>query len=212
VVGGPILVAGDLEVTGNLLGTHASNPSAHHTRYSDNEAWNAVLSNDGPGSGLNADLLDGSHASSFASSSHSHSGLLLKTTVLSVNCSTLNPFITSYRKITDVGSFTKQESGSTLEITFNGRIYAATMDGTGAVFELRVDDAATTNGRARASLRSSEAGGGGIQASMTGIFTGLGAGSHTVSVWVAGAFNGGTSAYVDPGCWGSDHVVIKEFK
>ena len=34
-----------------------------------------VLANDGAGSGLNADLLDGLHASSFASATHTHSGV-----------------------------------------------------------------------------------------------------------------------------------------
>lgn len=42
---------------------HASNASAHHTRYTDAEAVSAVKAADGSGSGLDADLLDGRHAS-----------------------------------------------------------------------------------------------------------------------------------------------------
>jgi hypothetical protein len=72
VVGGPVQVAGNLDVTGSLTGAHASNPSAHHVRYSDTEAWNAVLARDGSGSGLNADYLDGSSAEAFAAASHTH--------------------------------------------------------------------------------------------------------------------------------------------
>jgi cysteine-rich repeat protein len=40
----------------------------------DSEIMPTVLSNDGSGSTLDADLLDGQHASSFAASSHPHSG------------------------------------------------------------------------------------------------------------------------------------------
>ncbi|HXV65247.1 MAG TPA: hypothetical protein VEK15_31420 [Vicinamibacteria bacterium] len=42
----------------------------------DNEILPTVLANDGAGSTLDADLLDGVHASSFASANHSHSGPL----------------------------------------------------------------------------------------------------------------------------------------
>lgn len=55
-------IARDAEAT-NIVNTHASNASAHHVRYTDSEAWAAVLASDGAGSGLDADLLDGKHAS-----------------------------------------------------------------------------------------------------------------------------------------------------
>lgn len=54
------------------LVAHAGNVSAHHSRYSDAEAVSAIKAADGPGSGLDADLLDGQHAASFAGSSHNH--------------------------------------------------------------------------------------------------------------------------------------------
>jgi hypothetical protein len=54
------------------LTAHESDASAHHTRYADGEAVSAVLAGDGPGSGLDADLLDGQHASSFAEAGHNH--------------------------------------------------------------------------------------------------------------------------------------------
>jgi hypothetical protein len=47
---------------------------------------------------------------------------------------------------------------------------------------------------------------------MTGIFTGLGVGSHTVSMWVQGSFAGGSAGGLDPGCWSTDHAVVKELK
>lgn len=41
------------------INTHAANPSAHHTRYTDAEAVAAILAADGVGSGLDADYLRG---------------------------------------------------------------------------------------------------------------------------------------------------------
>lgn len=138
---------------------------------------------------------------------------LLKTTVLNVNCPSSKSFSDTYVKIFDVGSFSKQDSNSTIEITFSGRIAVTTsLTGTGAHFELRVDDAATTKGRARASFKDDEVGSVGVPVSIAGIFTGLTAGFHTVSIWVRASNGVGQGAMVDPGCWRDDHIVIKEFK
>ena len=76
VVGEPYIddaLARDLEVEQQIT-THQSNASAHHPRYTDDEAWGAVLDRDGPSSGLNADLLDGYSSTNFAFSSHNHFG------------------------------------------------------------------------------------------------------------------------------------------
>jgi hypothetical protein len=56
------------------IGAHTGDPDAHHIRYSDGEAWSAVLANDGTGSSLDADLLDGLESGAFASVGHGHSG------------------------------------------------------------------------------------------------------------------------------------------
>ncbi len=45
------------------LPSHTANSSAHHTRYADSEAVAAIKAADGTGSGVDADLLDGMHAS-----------------------------------------------------------------------------------------------------------------------------------------------------
>jgi hypothetical protein len=45
------------------VAAHTAIADAHHARYADGEAWAAVLANDGPGSGLDADTVDGLHAS-----------------------------------------------------------------------------------------------------------------------------------------------------
>jgi hypothetical protein len=100
-----------------------------------------------------------------------------------------------------------------VEITFNGRIEADSMTGNGVTFELRVDDAPSPLGRARAVFRSDEiVNAGGVQASITAVYDNLDAGTHTLSLWAL-ATNGGsaTGVQADPGCFSTDHAVVKEF-
>ena len=143
---------------------------------------------------------------------------LVRTTVLNVNCPGSGvSYAAAYTKVADIGTFTKSLANSTIEVTFNGRTYvsAVSFGSAGAIFELRIDNAATSNGRARASYRYSEGGNtAGVQTSITGIFTGLAATTHTVSMWIQAkeAGGSGTGAQLDPGCWSTDHVVVKELK
>jgi hypothetical protein len=143
---------------------------------------------------------------------------LVQTTVLNVDHSGSGvSYSTTYTKIADIGTFNKLLANSTIEVTFNGRIYVSAMSfgSPGAIFELRVDGVATSHGRARASYRSSESGTGtGIQTSITGVFTGLAASTHTVSMWVQAVGVGatGAGAQLDLGSWSTDHVVVNELK
>lgn len=137
---------------------------------------------------------------------------ILSTTVLTASCPPAVDPGTTYIKIANIGTFNKLEDVSTIEATFNGRIRAASATGSGLVFELRIDDTATTNGRARASLKASETGIEGVQSSITGIFTGLSAGSHTVSLWVRASAGTAVDAMYDPGCWSTDVVIVKEIR
>lgn len=137
----------------------------------------------------------------------------VKAETLPVNCTSVASFDANYSKLTDIGTYSKSLDASSLLVTFNGRVSADSVTGTGAVFELRVDDSPAGAGRARVNIRAAEIGGSGIQASMSGIFRGLSAGNHTISIWVKAASGStGTKARVDPGCWSSDHVVVTEFK
>lgn len=105
------------------------------------------------------------------------------TQVFDVSCASLISITPTYEKLVDLATFNVQSPNSTVELTFNGRIYMGVItSGSGAVFELRVDDVATGMSRARANLREAEAGGGGRQASITGYFSGLAAGEHTASM------------------------------
>jgi hypothetical protein len=138
-------------------------------------------------------------------------GSEIRVTCISVSCASLASFSSTYVKIANLGTFTKVEATSKLEILFNGRVTANTIIGTGAHFELRLDDVATTNGRARANIRLSEAGAFGIPVCIAGIFTGFGTGIHTISIWVKGSTSG-TTAMVDPGCWSDDHIIVREIQ
>ena len=155
-------------------------------------------------------------ATSFVGNGSALTGIsegLLKFTVLNVTCGTLSTFSTSYTKIKDIGTFNKTVADSTIELTFNGRIAVyGTLDGTGAKFEVRIDNAATGWGRARAAVKATEIGIDGVPVSITGMFTGLSSGNHTVSIWVSSNSGTGTNASLDPGCWSTDHIVIKELK
>lgn len=203
-------ITGDKIANGTITDADVSDSSDIDPSKILGTAWTGL--NDGTGSGLDADKLDGKNSDEFATAAHSHSGLLLGYTVLDVDCTAAASFTTAYTKIVDVGNFTKLDDDSIVDITFNGRIYAESVGaGTGAIFELRVDDAASTNGHARATLKVSEVGGYGIQTSIKGIFTDLDEGTHTVSIWVRTSLGTGTDAIVDPGCWSSDHIVVMEF-
>lgn len=57
------LHASDFEDAG-AVSTHAADPAAHHARYTDGEAVAAIKAADGAGSGFDADMVDGIHASS----------------------------------------------------------------------------------------------------------------------------------------------------
>jgi hypothetical protein len=131
--------------------------------------------------------------------------------VINVACASLASFSSTYVKLADLGTFNKLDATSKIEATYNGRITANTISGTGAHFELRIDENPTSNGRARANIRAADAGGNGVPVSICGIFTGLNTGSHTVSMWVRGATSG-TTAMVDPGCWTDDYVIVREIK
>lgn len=135
-------------------------------------------------------------------------------TVLPVTCISVANFNNSFTKIADFGNFSVASPDATIEATFYGRVSADTLSSAnGAIFELRIDDTPASLVWARANIRN----GGystsfGVPVSMSGVFIGLPAGDHTVSIWVrAGGSGSGTGGRVDPGCWSSDHIVVREY-
>lgn len=130
-------------------------------------------------------------------------------------CQSLGTVTATYQKIGDMGTFTKNVANSLIELNVQTNLYLGSFgSGTnGVVYELRVDGVATSFGNATALLRTA----GTFDAvTITGVFSGLSAGSHTVSLW-AKASNSGTAinAMWDAGCFngvGTNNVLVKEFK
>lgn len=151
----------------------------------------------------NADTVDGFQANQIG---------LVNTTSIPAQCPSSVGFTTAYTKIGDIGTFIKLYDDSEIVLSFSGRIYAASATGTGARFELRVDNAATTEGRIRSVIKDEEMGGGtGLPVTMQGVFDNLPAGNHTVSMWVQASQGSGTSAMWDPGCWSADQILVEEY-
>ncbi len=139
-------------------------------------------------------------------------GTEIKIAVINVTGTSSISITSTYAKQATLGTFSKLRADSRLEITFHGRIFVETLTGNAAYFELRVDDNPTTLG-GRTLIKSSEAGGSdGIPVSMTAIFTGLGAGTRTISIWIKTASGTGTTAMVNPGNYSSDHLIIREIQ
>lgn len=132
-------------------------------------------------------------------------------TVLNVSCDSVANFGSEYAKIKDIGNFTVESGDSAVEVTYQGRVNVDTLVGaTGSVFELRVDNLASTVGRARAHINT--VGSQGEHVTFSGIFLGLEPGAHTVSVWVrTSTGDTGMGGRVDPGCWSSDVVIVREY-
>jgi len=130
-------------------------------------------------------------------------------------CQQLASVTATYQKIGDMGAFTTTAVGTMVELNVQTNLYIATMAiGTyGAIYELRVDGVPTSFGNATALLRTA---GTFDPITITGIFSGLVVGSHTVSLWAKVTNSGtGTNAMWDAGCFGSDgtnNVLVKEFK
>jgi hypothetical protein len=143
-----------------------------------------------------------------------HLGGLISISEEYVTCTGLNDFNNNYQKLTDLITFQKDKSTSTLIVTFYGRIAVGTLTGaTGATFELRIDGEPTTVKWARATVKGAEVGTDpGVRATFSGTFTDLDSGTHTVSMWVRSAGGTGTSAYLDPGCWSTNKISVLEFE
>jgi hypothetical protein len=139
-------------------------------------------------------------------------GSLIKWASYAVPTISKATFGSTFEKMGNLATFTKVDAASTIEITFNGRIHIATAESSGAIFEIRIDDAASTLGRVKASIKSTQTGSTGLLVSVTGFFSNLGTGSHTISMWVRATASTGTGAIVNDGNWETDHLVVKEIK
>ncbi len=129
-----------------------------------------------------------------------------------LGCQHLASVTTTYQKIANMGTFTKYNSDTYVELNFqsNFRVSAFASGCTGVIYELRIDDVATTFGKAALVLKSAATD---LPGCITGVFSGLGPGTHTVSLWAKTFYSTATDAYYDPGCWNdyANSVIVKEF-
>jgi hypothetical protein len=143
-------------------------------------------------------------------------GAVLGVFSIPVDCSTgVASFGTTPVKVgNDLGAITKRIAASSLVVTYYGRINVDALTGSGAIFELRVDNTATTYGRAKTVIKYTEVGniGIGIPITFSGVFPHLSAGYHTFSMWVYTTNGTGTNAYYEPGCFHTDNLIIQEIK
>jgi hypothetical protein len=140
-------------------------------------------------------------------------GSIIRYTYLNADCHLLINFTGTFQRIGNIGTVFKVDPGSRLEVSYYGRVSVEDVTTTGAYFEMRVDDVATTNGRANIHVKKNETGPYGVPAFFTAVFSGLSAGNHTISMWVRAQGTGtGTYASYNPGCWLGDYMIVREIK
>lgn len=114
---------------------------------------------------------------------------------------------TTWTKIANFQSFTKSHANSSIEVMLNSRVLSGTFAGgaTGVFFAVRIDDLETSlaNLGAVTTNNSTEF------ISISAVFTGLSAASHTVSVWARTNIGTSTGVGLDPGGWGG-RIIVKE--
>lgn len=164
-----------------------------------------VVNNGVKATNLNVDRLDGLDSTQFATRSR----------VMAFQppgCQQLPTVTSSFQKIANLGTFTKAAADTMAEVNFSTTLYTASSTGTGTVFELRIDDQPTTLGKATALTRDP---GKFITAHLQGVFPGLAAGTHTVSIWALSTNGNATQAMYDAGCFNSagvNNVYVEEFR
>ncbi|HTO14957.1 MAG TPA: hypothetical protein VLZ83_04265 [Edaphocola sp.] len=142
-----------------------------------------------------------------------YSGSTTVTAILPPGCQKLVTATTTFTKIADLGTFTKKDAHTFIELNMQSNFSMTSLGtSTGVIFELRIDDDKTTLGRA--SLRLSEATTQ-FPGTITGIFPDISTGVHTVSIWARSSFGTASNVGYDPGCWNnfySNNLYIKEYR
>ncbi len=129
-------------------------------------------------------------------------------------CQFLTNVTSTLTKIDDMGTFTKHDDNTLVELAVQTVLNVVSFGtAAGVVFELRVDNTATTIGVSSVLLRAP---GTMTPVTLVGIFENLPAGVHTVSLWARGAGGTGTASNAswDSGCFNSagvNNVLVKEY-
>ena len=137
----------------------------------------------------------------------------VKITMLPVPNASTNPneFGTVAVKIADIGTFTVENDVSMVEVTHQGRLLVDSFSATNSVYyELRVDNVTGNNTSGLAQYRYQDAGQY-MPITFSGYWNGLPVGTHTVSMWVRASAGTATNAFLDPGSWATNLVIVKEY-
>lgn len=140
---------------------------------------------------------------------------LPKTKVTAINppgCQSVANINTSWKKLTDLGTFVKNNSATLIDLDYQTHFYATSVINA-VIYQLRIDNNPTTLGQASFFYHSGMTGKF-LNGHITGTFSGLSTGTHTVSVWVKTATDTAAQAYIDPGCYNSasvNTVIVKEY-
>jgi hypothetical protein len=129
-----------------------------------------------------------------------------------IGCKTLLAVTSSFKKIADMGSFTKNNAATKIKLTLQTNLYVDSIGNGGIIYELRIDDQPTTLGNATAFIQIA---GNSFPVTITGIYTALTNTSHTVSLWAKTVIGTGKNAGWDRDCLnplGTNNVLVEEFK
>ena len=127
-------------------------------------------------------------------------------------CQTLNTVSSSFLKIADLGTFTKANAASIIELDYQTNFKVTFTGVGGTIYQLRVDNTATTVGEAALMIRSDNSNLS-IPGVIHGVYKNLAVGTHTVSIWVKTINGTGTFASIDNGCfnnYNTNTVIVKE--
>lgn len=149
---------------------------------------------------LNADKVDGLDAGAFL---EEVSGFE------SSACISAAPVPTTAVKVSNIGTFVSRPGVRWTRIEYSTTLSAEVGGSSGVIFELRVDDDLTSVGQASYLTRDDEL----RYDDISGVFTGLAPGTHTISVWARAVNSAADRARLNSGCFGdANGVLVTQFR
>ncbi len=143
-------------------------------------------------------------------------GSYITTFALNTGQSMVNISITPTQFATALGTFTKNEVNTNIEVILNTHIVVGDLVGAnGVTFELRIDGNAFPNNMGRVIYWQDNNGTYGlntyINVNINAIWTaGIPIGAHQITLWVYANGGSATNAYYNPGNYNNTSLIIKE--
>lgn len=127
-----------------------------------------------------------------------------------LNIANLASANSTYTKIEDVMSFTKNEAETAIEIMLTSPLYVNNFSSANILFfEVRIGDVPTTFGNATISMSEIASRNNIYPGVIYGVFPGLPVGTHKISIWCKTDSGNASGIYLDPGGY-SSKIVVKE--